>query len=183
MSSLQFSSVTQSCPTLCDLWTAAHQASMSINNSWNLLKLMSIKSVMPSNHLIPCHLLLFPPSIFPSIWVFLNESVLHIRWPKYWSISFSISPSNEHPGLISFTMYWLDLLAVQGILKSFLQHHSSKTSIFWCSAFFLVQLSHPFMTIEKTIAMTRWIFVGKGMSLLFNKLSRLVIPSLPRSNS
>ena len=125
------------------------QASLSITNSRSLLKLMSIESVMPSNHLILCHPLLLLPSIFPSIRVFSNESVLHIRWPKYWSFSFSISPSNEYSGLISFRMDWLDLLAVQGTLKSLLQHHSSKTSILWCSAFFIVQLSHPFKTLEK----------------------------------
>ena len=135
---------------------------------------------MPSNHLILCCPLL-PLLIFPSIRVFSNESVLHIRWPKYWSFSFIISPSNEHPGLVSFKMDWLDLLAVQGTLKSFLQHHSSKTSILWHSAFFIVQLSHPYMTTGKTIAWTRWTFVGKIMSLLFNMLSRLVITFLPRS--
>ena len=135
---------------------------------------------MPSNYLILCHPLLFPPSIFPSIRVFSNESVLCIRWPKYWSFSFSISPSNEYSGLISFRMDWLDILAVQGTLKSLLQHHSSKASILWRSAFFIVQLSHPHMTTGKTIALTRWTFVGKVMSLLFNMLSRLVIPFLPR---
>ena len=142
---------------------------------------MSIESVMPSNHLILCHPLLFLPSIFPSIRVFSNESVLHIRWPKYWSFSFSISPFKEYFGLISFRMDWLDLLAVQGTLKSLLQHHSSKASILWCSAFFIVQLSHPYMITGKTIALTRWTFVGKVMSLLFNMLSRLVITFLPRS--
>ena len=157
--------------------TAAHQASLSITNSRSLLKLMSIKSRMPSNHLILCHPLLLPPSIFPSIRVFSNESVLRIRWPKYWSFSLSISPSNEHSGLISFRMDWLDLLAVQGTLKSLLQHHSSKASILHCSAFFIVQLSHPYMTTGKTIALTRWTFVGKGMSQLFNMLSSLVITS------
>jgi len=131
-------------------WTAAHQASLSITNSWSLPKLMSIESVMPSNHLILCHPLLLLPSIFPSIRVFSNESALCIRWPKYWSFSFSISPSNEHPGLISFRMDWLDLLAVQGTLKSLLQHHSSKASILWHSAFLTVQLSHPYMTTGKT---------------------------------
>ena len=136
---------------------------------------------MPSNHLILCHPLLLLPAIFPSIRVFSNESALPIRWPKYWSFSFSISPSNEHPGLISFRMDWLDLLAVQGTLKSLLQHHSSKASILWCSAFFIVQLSHPYMTTGKTIALTRWTFVGKVMSLLFNTLSRWVITFLPRS--
>jgi len=136
---------------------------------------------MPSNHLILCCALLLPPSIFPSIRVFSNESALHIRWPKYWSFSFNISPSNEHPGLISFRMDWLDLLAVQGTLKSLLQHHSSKASILRCSVFFVVQLSRPYMTTGKTIALTRWTFVGKVMSLLFNMLSRLVITFLPRS--
>ena len=135
---------------------------------------------MPSNHLIPSHLLLLPPSIFPSIRVFSNESVLRIWWPKYWSFSFSISPFNEHSGLISFRIDWLDLLAVQGILKSVLQHHSSKASIIWCSAFFIVQLSHPYMTTGKTIALTRRTFVGKVKSLLYNMLSRLVITFLPR---
>ena len=142
---------------------------------------MSIELVMPSNHLILCHPLLLPPSIFPSIRVFSNESVLRIRWPKYWSFSFSISPSNENPGLISFRMDWLDLLAVQGTLKSLLQCHSSRASILQCSALFIVQLSHPYMTTGKTIALTRWTFVGKVMSLLFNMLSRLVITFLPRS--
>ena len=154
-------------------WTAAHQASLSITNSQSLLKLMSIESVIPSNHLILCHPLL--PSSPPSIRVFSNESVLCIRWPKYWSFSFSISPSNEYSGLISFRMDWLDLLAVQGTLKSLLQHHSSKASILWRSAFFTVQLSHPYMTTGKTIALTKRIFVGKVMSLLFNMLSRLLI--------
>ena len=139
---------------------------------------MSIKTVMPSNHLILCRPLLLLPSIFPSIRVFSNESALHIRWPKYWSFSFNISPSKEHPGLISFRMDWLDLLAVQGILKSLLQHHSSKASILWCAAFFIVQLSHPYMTTGKTIALTGRTFVGKVMSLLFNMLSRLVITSV-----
>ena len=141
---------------------------------------MSIKSVMPSNHLILCRPL-FSPSVFPSIRVFSSESVLHIRWPKYWSFSFNISPSNEHSGPISFRMDWLNLLAVQETLKSLLQHHSSKTSILQCSAFFIVQLSHPYMTTGKTIASTRWTFVGKVMSLLFNMLSRLAIAFLPRS--
>ena len=136
---------------------------------------------MPSRHLIIGHPLLFLPSIFPSIMVFSNESVLHIRWSKYWSFSFNISPSNEHPGLISFRMDWLDLLAVQGTLKSLHQHHSSKVSILQCSAFFIVQLSHPYMTTGKTIALTRWTFVGKVMPLLFNILSRLLITFLPRS--
>ena len=162
-------------------WTAAHQASLSITSSQSLLKLMSIKSVMPSNHLILCCPLLLLPSVFPSIWVFFNGSVLHIKWPKYWSFSFNISPSNEHPGLISFRMDWLDLLAVQGTLKSLPQHHSSKTLILWCSDFFPVQLSHPYMTTGKTTALTRQTFVSKVMSLLFNRLSRLVIAFLPRS--
>ena len=160
-------------------WTAARQSSLSITNSQSLPKLMSIELVMPSNHHNLCHPLLFLPSIFPSIRVFPNESALHIRWPKYWS--FNISPSNEHPGLISFRMDWLDLLAVQGTLKSLLQHDSSKASILWHSAFFIVQLSHPYMATGKTIALTTWTFVDKVMSLLFNMLSRLVITSLPRS--
>ena len=142
---------------------------------------MSIVSVIPSSHLILCHSLLLLPSIFPSIRGFSNESALHIMWPKYWSISFNISPSNEHPGLISFRMDWLDLLALQGTLKSLLQHHSSKASILWHSTFFIVQLSHPYMTTGKTIGLSRWTFVGKVMSLLFNMLSRLVIAFLPRS--
>ena len=162
-------------------WTAAHQASLSITKSQSLLKLMSIKGVMPSNHLILCCPLLLLSSIFPSIRVFSNESALHIWWPKYWSFSFNISPSNEHSGLISFRMDWLDLLAVQGTLQSLLQHHSSKASILRCSAFFTVQLSHLYMTIGKTIALTSWTFVGKVMSLLFNMLSMLVITFLPRS--
>ena len=173
-----------SCSVVSDFvtpWTSACQASLSIINSWSLLKLMSIASVMPSNHLILCWHLLLPPSIFPSIRVFSNELVLHIRWPRYWSFNFSISPSNEYSGLISFRMDWLDLLAVQWTLKSLLQHHSSKASIIWHSAFFIVQLSHPYMTTGKTIALTRWTFVGKVMSLLFNMLSRLVITFLPRS--
>ena len=162
-------------------WTATHQAFLSITSSWSLLKLMFIDSVMQSNHLILCCSLLLLPSVFPSIRVFSNESVLCIRWPKYWSFSFNISPSNEHPGLISFRMDWLDLLAVQGILNSFLQYHSSKASILWCLAFFRVKLSHPYMTTGKTIALTRQTFVGKVMSLLFIMLSRLVITFLPRS--
>ena len=145
-------------------WTAARHASLSITNSQSLLKFMSIESVMPSNHLIVCCPLLLPPSIFPSIRVFSNESVLHIRWPKYWSFSFSICSSNEYSGLISFRMDWLDLLAVQETLKSLLQHHSSKASILWCSTFFIVQLSHAYMTNGKTIALTRWTFVGKVTS-------------------
>ena len=160
-------------------WTATCQASLSITNSRSLLKLMSIKSVRRSNHLILCRPLLLPPSIFPSIRVFSNESVLCIRWPKDWSFSSSISPSNEYSGLISFRMYWLDLLAVQGTLGS-LQHHSSQASFLRCSPFFIVQLSHPYMTTGKTIALTGWPFVGKVMSLLFNMLSRLVIAFLSR---
>ena len=155
-------------------WTAAHQASLSITNSQSLFKLMSFESEMPSNHLILCHPLFLPPSIFPSIRVFSNELSLCIRWPKDWSFSFSISPPNEYSGLISFRMDWLDLLTVQGTLKSLLQHSSSKASILWCPAFFIVQLSHPYMTTGKTIALTKWIFVGKVLSLLFNMLSRLV---------
>ena len=151
------------------------QASLSVTNSWSSPKPMSAESVMPSNHLILCCPLLLPPSIFPSIRVFSSESALHMRWPKYWSFSFSISSSNEHPGLISFRMDCLDLLAVQRTLKSLLQHHSLKASILWCSAFFIVQLFHPYMTTGKTIALTRWTFVGKVMSLLFNMLSRLVL--------
>ena len=162
-------------------WTAAWQASLSITNYQSLLKLMFIESVMPSNHLILCHPLLLPPSIFPSIRAFSIESVLRIRWLKYWCFSFSISPSNEYSGLISFRMDWLDLLAVQGSLKSLLQHHSSKASTLRCSAFFIVQLSHPYITTGKIIALTRWTFVGKVMSLLFNMLFRLVIAFLPRS--
>ena len=162
-------------------WTAACQASQSIINSRSLLKLMPIVSVMPSNHLILCHPLLLLPSILPSIRVSSNESVFHIRWPKCWSFSFTINPSNEYSGLISLRMNWLDLFAVQGTLKSLLQHHSSKASILWCSAFFIVQLSHPYMTIGKTVALTKQTFVGKVMSLLFNMLSRLVITFLPRS--
>ena len=179
--SVQFSSVAQSCLTLSTPWTTAHQASLSITNSRSPPKPMSIKSMMPSNHLILCCPVLLLPSIFPSIRVFSNESVLHIRWPKYWSFSFNISPSNEHPGLISFRMDWSDLLAVQGTLKSLLQHHSSKASILRCSAFFTVQLSHPYMMTGKTIALTGWTFVGKVRSLLLNMLSRLVITFLPRS--
>ena len=155
-------------------WTAACQDSLSITNSRSLLKIMSIELVMPSNHFIFCHLLLLPPSIFPSIRVFSNKSVLRIRWPNYWSFSHSISPFNEYSGLISFRMDRLDFLAVQGTLKSLLQHYSSNTkpSILQCSAFFTVQLSHPYMTTGKTIALTRWTFVGKVMSLFFNMLSR-----------
>ena len=162
-------------------WTEACQASLSITNSRSSPKPMSIELVMLSNHLILCYPLLLLLSIFPSTKVFSNESALPIRWPKYWSFSFNISPSNEHPELISFRMDWLDLLAVQGTLKSLLQHHSSKASTLWHSAFFTVQLSHPYMTTGKTIALTRWNFVDKVVSLLFNILSRLVIIFLPRS--
>ena len=161
-------------------WTSAHQASLSITNSRSLLKFMSIELVMLSKHLSLCYLLLLP-SIFPSIRVFSSESVLHIRWPKYWSFSFSISPSNEYSGLFSFRMDWLYLLAVQGTLKSLLQHHSSKLSVLQHSDFYIVQLSHSYMTTGKNIALTRWTFVGKVMSLLFNMLSKLVIAFLPRS--
>ena len=156
-----FLSVQFNCSVVFDSetpWTAAHQVSLSITNSQSLLKLMSIKSVMPSNHLILCHPLLLVPSVFPSITVFSNELVLSIRWPKYWRFSFSISPSNEYSGLISFRVYWLYLLAVQGTLKSFLQRHRSKLSVLWHSAFFIVQLSHPYMTTGKTIALTRQTF-------------------------
>ena len=156
-------------------WTAACQASLSITNSQGLLKFIPIRLVMPSNHLILCCPLLLPPSIFPSIRVFSNESALHIRCPKDWSFSFSISPSNEYSGLTSYRMDWIDLLAVQGTLKSLLQHHSSKAPILQHSAFFIIQLSHPYLTTGKTIALTRWAFFGKAMSLLFNMLSSLVI--------
>ena len=161
-------------------WITAHQASLSITNSQSPLKLMSIESVMPSSHPILCRPLLLLPPILPSIRVFSNESTLHMRWPKYWSFSLNISPSNKHLGLISFRMDWLDLLEVQGTLNSLLQNHSSKASVLQCSAFFIIQLSHPYMTTGKTIALTRWTFVGKVMSLLLNMLSRLVI-FLPRS--
>ena len=161
-------------------WIEAHQASLSITNSWSSSNLLSIESVMPSTNLILCRPFLLLPLIPPSIWVFSNESTLRMRWPKYWSFSFSISPSKEHPGLISFRMERLDLLAVQGTLKSLLQHHSSKASSLQCSAFFTVQLSHPYMTTRKTIALTRRTFVGKVMSLLLNMPSRLVITFLPK---
>ena len=161
-------------------WTAACQTSLSITNSRSLLKLMSIASVIPSYHLILCHPLLLLPSILPSIRVFSDESALRIRWPKYWSFSFSIIPSNEYSGLISFRVDWLDLLAIQGTLKCLFQHRSSKASIFRCSTFFLVQLSHPYMTTGKTIALTRWTFVDKVMSPPFNLLSRSVIAFLSR---
>ena len=168
-------------PLFATPWTAAHQASLSITNSQSLLKLMSIMLVMPSNQFILCHSLTLLPSVFPNSRVFSNELVLCIRWPKYWSFSFSISPSNEHPGLISFRMDWLDLLAVQGTLKSLLQHHSSKASILQHSAFFIVPLSHPYMTTGKTTALTRWTFLSIVISLLFNILSRFVIGFLLRS--
>ena len=161
----------------------ARQASLSITNSWSLLKLMSVKVVMPSNHLILCHPLLLLLSIFPSVKVFSNESVLCIRWPKYWSFNFSISPSYEYSRLISFRMDWLDLLAVQGTLKNLLQHHNSKAPILWHSAFFIVQLSHLCTTTGKTIALTRQTFAGKVMLLLFNMLFRLAIAFLPRRKS
>ena len=161
-------------------WIAAHQASLSSTNSWSLFKLMSIKSIMPSNHLILCHPLLLL-SIFPSIKVFTKESVFRIRWPKYWSFSFNISPSKEYSGLIPFGIDWLDLLAIQGTLKSLLQHHRSKVSMLWCSAFFKAQLSYPYMTIGKTMVLTRQTFVSKVTSLLFNMLSRFVRAFLPRS--
>ena len=179
----QFSSVQlHSCVQLfVTLWTTARQVSLSITNYESLLKLMSIASMTPSNHLILCHPLLLLSSIFPSIRVFSNYLALRIRWPKNWSFSFSISLSNEYSGLISVRMDWFDLLAVQGTLKSLLQHHSSKASIIWSSAFFTVQLSHPYMTTGKTIALTSRTFVGKVMSLLLNMLSRLVITFLPRS--
>ena len=178
---VQFSSVFQFCLTLCDPMDCSTLSFLSITNSRSLLRLMSIESVMPSNHLILCCPILLPPSIFPSIRVFADESVLPIRWSKYWSFNISISPSSEYSGLISFRMDWLDLLAVQGTLNSLLQQHSSKASILQCSAFFIVQLSYPHMTTGKTIALTRWTFVGKVMSLLFNMLSRLVIAFLSRS--
>ena len=165
---VQFSSVAQSCLTLCDPWTVARQVSLSFINSWSLLKLMFIESVTPSNNLILSHPLLLP-SIFPSIGVFSNESVLHIRGPKYWSFSLSISPSNEYSGLISFRIDWLDHLTVQGTLKSLLQHHSSKASVLWHSAFFMVQLSYLYMTIGKTKALTIQTFLGKVMSLTLSR--------------
>ena len=177
---LQFSSVTQSCLTLCDPIDCSTPGLFVHHHSRSLHKLMSIELVMPSNHLILCRPLLLPFSIFPSIRVFSNESVLCIRWPKYWSFNFNTSPSNEHSGLISFRMDWLDLLAVQGTLKSLLQHHSSEASVLQHSAFFTVQLSHPYMTTGKTTDLTRRTLVGKVMSLLFNVLSRLVITFLFR---
>ena len=183
MKSVQFNSVQllSRARLFATPWITARQASQSITNSRSSLRLTSIESVMPSSHLILCHPLLLLPPILPSIRVFSNESTLHMRWPKYWSFSFSIIPCKEIPGLISFRMDWLDLLTVQGTLKSLLQHHSSKASILWHSAFFTVQLSHPYMTAGKTIALTRWTLVGKVMSLLFKMCSRLVITFLPRS--
>ena len=180
---VQFSLVQSlSCVQLSAIpWTAAFQDSLSITNSWSLIKLMSIELVMPSNLLILCLPLLLLPSIFPSCRIFSNESVLLIRWRKYWSFSFSNSSSNQYSGLISFRMNWLDLLAIQGTLKSHLQHHSSKSTILHHSVFFIVQLSHPYMTTGKTITLTRQTFVGKVMSLVFNMLSRLVKTFLPRS--
>ena len=163
------------------LWTAACQASLSITNSLSLPNLKSIELVMIWNHLILCCPLLLLPSIFPNIRIFHSESAIHIRWPKYWSFSFSISPSNEYSGLISFRMNWLDLLVVQGTLKSIFQHNTSKASVLWCSAFFIVQLSHPYMTTGKIIALTTQTVAGKVMSLLFNMLSRLIITFLPKS--
>ena len=171
-------SVTQFCLTLCDPMDCSTQASLFFTISWSLLNLMSIESVMPSNRLILCRPLLLLPLIFHSIRVFSEKSVIRIRWPKYWSFSFSISPSNEYPGLISFRMDWLDLLAVQGTLKSLLQHHSSKALILQCSAFFTVQLSHPYMTTGKTIALTRRTFVGSMYLLIPNSI---FIPFLPLS--
>ena len=178
----QFGSVAQLCLTLCNPMNCSTPGLPVHHQHWSLPKLMSVKSVMSSNHLILCRPLVLLSSIFPSVRVFSNESALHIRWPKYWSFSFNISPSNEHPGLISFRMDWLDLLAVWGALKSLVQHHGSKASILWHSAFFIDQLSLPYMTSGKTIALTRWNFVGKAMSLFFNMLSRLVITFLSRNN-
>ena len=173
--SVQFSSIAQSCPTLCDPMDCSTPGFPVHQQLPELAQTQSIRLVMPSNHLILCRPLLLLPLSFPSIRVLSNESGLCIRWPKYWSFSFSISPSNEYSGLISFRMDWLDLLAVQGALKRLLQHHSSKASILWCSVFFMVQLPHPYMTTGRTIALTRWTFVGKVMSLLFNMLSKLVM--------
>ena len=178
---LTYTSVQFICSVMCNPMNCSMPSLPVHHQLLEFTKLMSIKSVLPSNHLILCRPLLFLPSIFPSIRVFSNESALNIRWPKYWSFSYNISPSNEHPGLISFRMGWLDLFAVQGTLKSLLQHHSSKASILRCSAFFIIQLSHPYITTGKTIALTRRTFAGKVTSLLFNMLSRLVIAFLPRS--
>ena len=179
--SVQFSSVAQSCPTLCDPMNHSTPGLPVHHKLPEFTQLMSIKSVMPSSHLILCHPFLLLPTIPPSIRVFSNESTLHMRWPKYWSFSFSISPFNAHPRLISFRKDWLDLLAVQWILENLLQHHSSKASILQCSAFFSAQLSHPYMTTGKTNSLDRWNFVDKVMCLLFNMLSRLVITFLPKS--
>ena len=176
----QLSSAAQSCPTLCDPMDCSKPGLLVHHQHPQLPQLMSIELVMPPNHLILCPPLLLLLSIFPSIRVFSNKSVLHLRWPKYLSFSFTISPSNECAGLISFIMDWMDLLVVQGSLKSLLQHHSSKASVLWQSAFFMVQLSHSYTITGKTIDLTRWTFVGKVMSLLFNMLSRLVIAFLPR---
>ena len=173
----------QSCPTLCDPVNRSMPGSLTITNSQSLLKLTSIESMMPSNRLILCRPLLLLPSVLPNIRVFSNESVLCIRWPKYWNFSFSISPSSEYSGLISFRMEWFDLLSVQGTLKSLLQHHSLKASILWRSAFFMAQLSHPYVTSGKNIALTRQIFVSKVMPLLFNMLPRFVIAFLPRGKN
>ena len=178
---VQFSSVSQSCSTLCDPVNCSTPGLPVHHQLPEFTQTHVHRSMMPSNHLILCCPLLLLPPVPPSIREFSNESTLHMRWPKYWSFSFSNSPSNEHPGLISFRMDWLDLFAVQGTLKCLLQHHSSKSSILWCSVFFTVQLSHPYMTTGKTIALTRWTFVDKVMSLLLNMLSRLVITFLPRS--
>ena len=180
LSSVQFSSVAQSCLTLCDSMDCSTPGLVHYQ-FLEFTQLMSIESALPSNHLILCHPLLLLPSVFRSIRVFSNDSVLCIRWPKYWSFSFNISPSNEYSGLISFRMDWLDLLTVQGTLKSFLQQYSSRASVLQLSAFFIVQLSHPCMTTGKTITLTRRTFVGKVLSLLFNKLSRFVITFIPRS--
>ena len=177
----QFSSVAQLCLTLCNPMDCGTPDFLVHHHSRSLLKLMSIESVMPSNHLILCFPLLLLPSLFPSIRLFSNESVLHIRWPKYWNFSFNISPSNEYSGLISFRMDWFDLLAVQGTLKSLLQHHSSIESILWHSVFFMVQLLHPYMSTRKAIVLTIWTFVGKVMFLLFSMLSMFVTAFLPRS--
>ena len=177
------SSVAQCCPTLCNPMDCSTPGLMSLTNSWSSPKLMSIELVTPSNHLILCRPLLLLPSVFPSIRVFTNESALCIRWPKYWHLGFSISPSNEYSGLISFRIDWLDLLIVQGTLKSCLQHNSSKASILLCSALFMVQPSYLYMTTRKIIALMIWTFAGKGMSLLFHTLSRFVTTFLPRSKS
>ena len=178
---VQFSSVVQSCQTLCDPMDCSMPGLPAIINSQSPPKLMSIKSVIPSNHLILCRPLLLLPSIFPSIRVFSNELVLQIRRPKTWSFSFSISPSNEYSGLISLRIHWFDLLAAQGTLKNLLQHYSSEVSVLWRSAFSIVQLSHPYIITGKTVSLTRWTFVGKVMPLLFNRLSRFIIAFLPRS--